>query len=87
MLVLPVEQASLTFEGASPPGNPGLPQLAGFQVVPGTSQRTEMTFINGQQSLKSIFDYFERCERGTEKPKPTAGRKSNARTTATRGDR
>jgi hypothetical protein len=34
--------------------------------------------------LKSIFDYFERCERGAQKPKPTAGRKPNGRATATR---
>ena len=33
--------------------------------------------------LKSIFDYFERCERGTEKPKPTAGRKTKGRTKTT----
>ena len=48
---------SLTFEGAAPPGNPGLPELPGFNIVPGMSDRTEMNFIQGRQSLKRIFEY------------------------------
>jgi len=48
---------SLTFEGAAPPGSPGLPEFPGFNIVPGISQRTEMTLNGGQQSLRRIFEY------------------------------
>lgn len=48
---------SLVFEGGAPEGTPGLPALPGLQVVPGVSQRTELSIINAQQTIRYIYQY------------------------------
>jgi hypothetical protein len=47
---------SLIFQGAAPPGNPGLPELPGFKVVPGLNQQTELDF-NNPQNARYIYRY------------------------------
>lgn len=48
---------SLIFEGGAPGANPSLPALPGFNVAPGISQRSEFSFVNGQQSSRQIYEY------------------------------
>ena len=48
---------SLVFEGASPGGSPALPPLPNIRIAPDVSQRSEFTFVNGQQSSKQIYEY------------------------------
>ncbi|MFM1769537.1 MAG: hypothetical protein RJA22_2066 [Verrucomicrobiota bacterium] len=58
--IVPVGESvtlSLTYEGVAAAEAPNLPPLPALAQAQGTSQRTEMSFINGRQSMKVIFDY------------------------------
>lgn len=48
---------SLIFEGINAGGSPNLPPLPNVTVLPGLSQRSEMSFDNGRQSARLIYDY------------------------------
>lgn len=48
---------SLIFEGGAPEGSPGLPSLPGLTILPGISQRTEVTIQNTQQTIRYIYQY------------------------------
>lgn len=48
---------SLVFEGINAGGSPNLPPLPNVTVMPGLSQRSEMSFDNGRQSARLIYDY------------------------------
>ena len=57
--VVPVGETvtlSLTFEGASPTGTPGLPALPGLNVT-SVGQASEFTIVNGQSTSRLTFNY------------------------------
>jgi len=58
--VVPVGESitlSLVFEGAASAQQPTLPPISNVTVTPGTSQRNELSFFNGQQSSRTIYDF------------------------------
>ncbi len=58
--VVPVGESvtlSLAFDGAGAADPPTLPPISNVTVAPGSSQRSEFSFVNGQQSSRSIFEF------------------------------
>ena len=49
---------TLTFEGVNATAAPTLPPLPNFTILPSISQRNEISFANGQQTMRFIYDYL-----------------------------
>ncbi len=58
--VVPVGESvtlSLAFDGVGAADPPTLPPIPNVTLAPGNSQRSEFSFVNGQQSSRIIFDF------------------------------
>ena len=48
---------TLTFDGVNATAAPTLPPLPNFTILPSVSQRNEISFANGQQTMRFVYDY------------------------------
>lgn len=58
--VVPVGESvtlTLAFDGVGAADPPTLPPISNVTVAPGSSQRSEFSFLNGQQSSRIIFEF------------------------------